>query len=93
VPDEPEPEAAASTRVQEAPVCAALTIFLRDASGKKQQFKVRGNTKFAQVFDAYCESTGRERASANFTFDGDKVRPDATPGDLDLEDDDVIDVK
>lgn len=91
--DEPEPAPSAPVAPPEAAVGPAFSIFLRDASGNKQQFKVRSSIKFAQVFDAYCDSSGRERAGASFSFDGDLLRPDATPGDLDMEENDVIDVK
>ena len=44
------------------------------------------------MLDAYCKKHGLRRASTSFEFDGDKVRDEQTPRELELESDDLIDV-
>jgi len=41
---------------------------------------------------AYCKKVGAEQDSVRFLFDGTRIRPDQTPGDLEMEDEDTIDV-
>jgi hypothetical protein len=92
--EEPEARPSAPVAPPQAPSNASkLTIFLQTADGKRTKFKLKSDTRFASVFTAYCESTGRPRSSVAFSFDGDAVQPDATPGDLDMGDEDVVDVK
>ena len=91
---EPEPEPKAAAAPPAASTAPRLILWLQDATGKKQQVAVRSDTKFAQVFDAYCVSQGRARDSVKFLFDGDVVQPNATPAQLDIDEDDmVIDVR
>ena len=40
---------------------------------------------------AYCKKVGADMDSVRFLFDGDRIRPDQTPGQLDMEDADIID--
>jgi hypothetical protein len=92
VPEEAEPAPSAPAPEPEAAQAKKLIIWLQ-SSGGKQKFKVKSDTKFGSVFDAFCQSSGRERSSVTFSFDGDTVHPDTTPAQLDMDDDDVIDVK
>ena len=54
-------------------------------------FKVRPTTKFQKVFDAYCQRKALEPNMVRFLVDGERIRWDQTPEDLDLDDGDVID--
>ena len=40
---------------------------------------------------AYCSKKGVEAGSFRFVFDGNRICPQAWPGELGMEDDDVID--
>ena len=97
-PEEPasrkQPQRSAPPPAPPAPPPAKkLTIFLRDATGDKQKFIVKSDTKFEAVFDAYCTARGLEQDAVRFLFDGDALAPSATPSQLDLDDEDCIDVK
>ena len=54
-------------------------------------FRVRTTTKLQKVFDAYATARypGRD---LRFLLDGERLRGDQTPGDVDMEDGDQIDV-
>ena len=41
--------------------------------------------------DAYCARVGKEAGSIRFLFDGDRIAPDSTPNELNMEDEDEID--
>jgi hypothetical protein len=40
--------------------------------------------------NAYCKKIGAELDSVRFLFDGNRLRPDQTPADLDMEDEGTI---
>jgi len=90
--EEPEEPRLQRPSVPSAPA-AKLVIFLRDATGDKQKFIIKTDTKFEVVFDAYCAAKALRRDAVRFAFDGDAVSPGATPAALEMDDDDVIDVK
>ena len=41
---------------------------------------------------AFCNRNGISPRSVRFLFDGERINPNQTPADLDMEDNDVIDV-
>ena len=59
--------------------------------GDETFFKVKTTTKLQRVFDAYATARypGRD---LRFLLDGERLRGDQTPGDVDMEDGDQIDV-
>src|SRR5687767_12985094 len=63
-----------------------INIRLINAEGVYVDFKVKKTTSFGRVFFLYCEKTGIQLPSARFLFDGNRIREDATPGSLDMED-------
>ena len=42
--------------------------------------------------NAYCQRQGVSMAAVRFHFDGERLRESQTPGELDMEDGDAIDV-
>ncbi|KAL6449499.1 SMT3 Ubiquitin-like protein SMT3 [Candida maltosa Xu316] len=55
-------------------------------------FKIKRNTKFSKVIDAYCKRQGYSVAQKRFFIDGTRVDAEQTPEDLDLEDGDIMEV-
>ena len=49
-------------------------------------------TRLDKLMRAYCQRTGVSMRSVRFLFDGERIRDNATPRDLAMEDGDVIDV-
>jgi len=68
-----------------------LNLKVKSQDGNEVYFKVKRTTAFAKVMSAYCKKVGADQESVRFLFDGQRVRPDQTPEDLDMEDEDEID--
>lgn len=53
-------------------------------------FRVKKKTPLHRVMDSFCKRTGKDPNSLRFTFDGERVAKDDTPGSLGMEDNDKI---
>jgi small ubiquitin-related modifier len=54
-------------------------------------FKLKKNTPFKKIITKYCERYEiTDRKSIKFIFDGDAIREDQTPEEIDMDDGDVI---
>merc|ERR1712146_262410 len=69
----------------------AITIKVKDQNGEETHFKIKTTTKFHKVLNAYSQRKGVDAASIRFTFDGQRIRPEQTPAEYEMEDEDVID--
>jgi len=54
-------------------------------------FKIKRTTKMKKVFVTYASRKGVEASTMRFMLDGENIGPEATPAELDLDDDDQID--
>ncbi len=79
---------------QEASVDTGEVICLkvRDQNGAEMSFRVRRSATLKKMMDVYCEKRQLIQNSIQFTMDGDRVLPENTPAELDLEDGDVLEV-
>ena len=69
-----------------------LCFYRLDAQdGTEVHFKVRPTTKFAKVFEAYCQRKSLQQNAVRFLVDGERIRADQTPEDFDMEDGDCVD--
>ncbi|CCL98873.1 uncharacterized protein FIBRA_00880 [Fibroporia radiculosa] len=62
-----------------------------DYEGQTCTVKVKPGMQFQKVFDAAEKRFGKEPGTFKFIFEGQRVRPEMTPADLNMEDGDVID--
>ncbi|XP_023759133.1 uncharacterized protein LOC111907566 [Lactuca sativa] len=69
-----------------------IVISIQDKKDMKQ-FRVYMDDKFEKLFKMYAEKANRKVESLVFSFDGDKIDPSNTPSSLDMEDDDIIEVR
>ncbi|PIA33442.1 hypothetical protein AQUCO_04100102v1 [Aquilegia coerulea] len=69
-----------------------IIISIQDKEGQKQ-FRTYTDEKLERVFKAYAEKINLDVGSLIFCFDGDKISATATPGELDMEDNDIIEVR
>ena len=74
-----------------AKVDSSLNIRIRDQSGEETFYKVKKTTKLEIVFSLYAQRKGVDALDLRFLFNGQRVRDDETPQDLDMEDGDQID--
>ncbi|KAG5180824.1 ubiquitin-related domain-containing protein [Tribonema minus] len=73
------------------PAGETITIRVRDQTGEETFFKVKKTTRMEKVFSTYAQRKGVQASALRFLLDGDRVDPNQTPGELDLEDQDMID--
>ncbi|XP_047059543.1 uncharacterized protein LOC124666240 [Lolium rigidum] len=59
----------------------------------QQPFRVCKDEKFDKLFKAYAKKNNLDSSNLTFVFDGVKMNPASTPQDLDLEDEDLIEVR
>ena len=55
-------------------------------------FRLKTTTPFQKMFDAYASQTKLSAAALRFLFDGTRINPTQSPGALQMEDGDTIDV-
>lgn len=55
-------------------------------------FRLKATTPFQKMFDAYASQTKMNVASLRFLFDGTRLNPTQSPGALQMEDGDTVDV-
>ncbi|WBW73889.1 ubiquitin-like protein modifier SUMO [Schizosaccharomyces osmophilus] len=53
-------------------------------------FKIKKTTEFSKLMKIYCARQGKTMNSLRFLVDGERIRPDQTPAELDMEDGDQI---
>ncbi len=75
------------------PPAPSLNIRLHKVpEGDEVWFKVKTTTKLQKLFDTYALHKGIGSGSLRFLLDGERLRGDQTPEDVDMEDGDQIDV-
>ena len=70
-----------------------ITIRLRDHTCEETYFKVRSSTEMEKVFNTYATRKGVQVSALRLCFFGQRLNYDDTADSLELEDQDVIDVK
>lgn len=55
-------------------------------------FKIKRGTALKKLMETYCERQGKSMTAVRFLVDGERIRPDQSPDDLDMEDGDTIEV-
>lgn len=75
------------------PKAEACEIVVKDSNNTELRFKIRKNTQFSKVYNAYASQKQIDQASIVFLFDGSTVGREATPESLGIEDGDVLDAQ
>jgi len=70
-----------------------MQIKLRDAQNDDVIFKVKPDTKFEKIMEAYCNQKGVEKNTLSFLFDNVRIKVTDTPKMLEMEDGDMVDVR
>ena len=70
----------------------AITITLRimDETHEVRLFKVKKNTRFEKLFTTYAAKKGIAVTRLRFLIDGERINPNQTPEECDMEDQDLI---
>ena len=69
-----------------------LNLKVIGQDGQVIQFKIKPNTPFRKLIHAYCDRQKLVAANMRFVFDGERVQEADTPGALEMEDGDTIEV-
>lgn len=79
--------------VQAGRLGSAVHLFLRVRAqdGSEVFFKVKRSVMWGEVMTAYCHKVGVAFEQVRYLFDGRRLRPDQTPADFDMKDNDTID--
>lgn len=72
-----------------------IRVIFQTEDGRKSRIKflISKSEKFGDVLKKYCEKRALPKANYIIEFDGERVEMSATPVDLDLDGDEVFDVK
>jgi small ubiquitin-related modifier len=68
-----------------------LNLKVKSQDGNEVFFKVKKTTQLGKLMNAYCSRVGKDPSTVRFLFDGERIQPEATPEQLDMEDEDEID--
>jgi len=60
-------------------------------TGEETYFKVKKTTKMSKVFETYSLRRGVQASSLRFLLDGERIKGEQTPNELELQDQDQID--
>ncbi|KAI4518637.1 ubiquitin-related domain-containing protein [Schizophyllum commune] len=71
---------------------APINIKVVSSTGEEVFFKIKRNTKLSKLQGAYANKVGKDVSSIRFIYEGSRIQDDDTPGSLDMEDNDTIDV-
>ncbi|KAJ3294211.1 hypothetical protein HK104_003849 [Borealophlyctis nickersoniae] len=55
-------------------------------------FKIKKHTPLKKLMETYCTRQGKDFATTRFLYDGERVDPNKTPAELEMEQNDRIDV-
>lgn len=69
-----------------------INIKVKAQDGTEIFFKIKRTTQLKKLMDAYCTRQGLSSAQCRFIFDGERIKDDDTPDNLEMENGDEIDV-
>jgi len=82
----------ASVKLKQSQDEQAVEVKVVNALGEEVFFKIKRGTPMKRLITAYCSRIGATESSLRFLYDGTRVAATDTPGTLDIEDGDIIDV-
>ena len=68
-----------------------IKLKIASQAGTEVYFALRRNMPFSRMMSVYCPTQGIEPSTLRFVYDGQRIREDQTPQDLEMEEDDTID--
>ena len=74
------------------PDAGQLNLKVVTQDGSEIFFECKQTTPLQKLMNAFCQRQGVNSASVRFLFDGQRLNPQQTPQELEMEDGDVIDV-
>ncbi|CAD8070324.1 unnamed protein product [Paramecium sonneborni] len=69
-----------------------LNLKVKSQDGEEVFFKIKKQTQFKKLMDAYCSRQNLQIQNVRFLFDGERILETQTPADIGMETGDEIDV-
>ncbi|KAI3643992.1 hypothetical protein MP228_010156 [Amoeboaphelidium protococcarum] len=71
-----------------------INIKVKSGEGNEVFFKVKPNTKFHKIFEAFCDRMGRSMKDVRFfSPEGERIQAESTPAEAEIEDGDQIEAR
>ena len=68
-----------------------LEIKVTGQDGNEVNFKIKSTAPLKKLMETYCDRQGKSMNAIRFMFDGQRIRPEQSPADLEMENGDSID--
>mmetsp|Transcript_5040 Transcript_5040/g.12173 ORF Transcript_5040/g.12173 Transcript_5040/m.12173 type:complete len:96 (-) Transcript_5040:85-372(-) len=68
-----------------------INLKVKGQDGNIVHFKIKRKTQLKKLMEAYCSRQSLQFDQIRFLFDGNRLRENQTPEELDMDNDDVID--
>jgi small ubiquitin-related modifier len=69
-----------------------IVVVLKNGASNETSFKVKPTTKFGKLMNAYAKQQSKNLNTFRFFFEGRRILEGDTPGSLELENGDMVDV-
>ncbi|KAJ3045567.1 hypothetical protein HDV00_009224 [Rhizophlyctis rosea] len=67
-----------------------IALKVQSQSGNEVHFSVKPTIRFKKIMTAYCAAQGKEMKETRFLYQGMRLQEEETPGELTMEDGDII---
>ncbi|EGG14692.1 small ubiquitin-like protein [Cavenderia fasciculata] len=68
-----------------------INLRVANSDGSEVYFKIKKTTPLKKLCDAFCQRQGINPNSVRFLFEGQRINPDRTPKDYNMENEDQLD--
>jgi small ubiquitin-related modifier len=68
-----------------------IVVKVASQDGNEVFFKIKRNTEFGKLMQAYCSRIDADPHSVRFLYDGQRIQSTDTPKSLEMEEEDIID--
>ncbi|KAK6588645.1 hypothetical protein RS030_3416 [Cryptosporidium xiaoi] len=68
-----------------------VTVKVRSPDGEQVLYRIKKKTKLQKLMNSYCQRTGQNENSIRFLFEGERLRPEMTAEEAELQEGDLID--
>ncbi|PVF97026.1 ubiquitin-like protein [Serendipita vermifera] len=70
-----------------------LMLVVSSPDGQQIKIGIKSTSTFEKMFKAAADRFGLNQTMIRFLYDGQRLRPDQTPEEFDMQDDDMIDMQ
>ena len=78
-------------KIEDKPSDTHINLKVVNSEGNEVFFKIKKTTAVKKLMEAYCKRQGLINGSVRFSFDGTRLKDDATPASVGVQEGDTID--